>query len=75
MLPPGKGLPGMDLRGDNQADPHVPKGLLGHLCLSGAISAAGQGKDSTLSGLFISARLGAGNLSSSSPTASDSENV
>ena len=69
MLPPGKVLPVMDLGGDNQEDSHVPKGLHGHLCFSGEISALSPGKYCTLSSLFISAWLGAGNLSSSSPTA------
>lgn len=75
MLPPGKVLPVMDLGGDNHVDPQVPKGLHGHLSLSGEISALGQVKHCRLSSLFIPAWLGAGNLSSSSPAASDSENV
>lgn len=75
MLPLGKVLPLMDLGADTQADPQVSKGLHEHLCSSGEISALGQGKYCMLSSLFISAWLGVGNLSSSSPTASDSENV
>lgn len=75
MLTAGKVLPVMDSGADNQVRTQVLTGLHGHLCLPGDISAPGRGKHCTLSSLFISAWLGGGNLSSSSPTASDSENV
>lgn len=75
VLTAGKVLPGMDSGADNQVDPQVLSGLHGHSCLPGEMSAPGRGKHRTPSSLFISACLGAGSLSSSSPTASDSENV